>query len=134
MENLKVVSQRNLSNELGWWDVACDRASVLGNPFDLVKESQREAVCTAYREWLWENIKLAQAGVDACVLPNCWNLKVAKAYKYPHAAQVYGALQGIVKLLNNGQKVRLLCWCKRSDREVACHADVIERCVIWLMS
>lgn len=139
MQNLKVVSQRNLSNELGWTDVRCDRKSVLGNPFDMGRdESLREPVCTAFREWLWANIKLReQSRGNESVILDCWTkqgLRVASAFKYPSANQVVRALLDITEKLQAGKQVRLICWCKRSDREVLCHADTVERCLIWMMS
>lgn len=139
MQNLKVVSQRNLSNELGWVDVRCDRASVLGNPFDMGKdESLREPVCKAYKEWLWLNIKLREQGSgNESVILDRWcsqGLRVAPAFKYPTANQVVRALLDITEMLQAGKQVRLICWCKRPDREVLCHADTIVRCISWMMS
>jgi len=134
MQNsLKVVSQRNLSPEIGWVDIRCDRASVLGNPFDMGKdESLRDTVCQAYREWLWENIQLAQRGEERRVDCKRWGLRIATTYKNPTSLEVYNELLSIAGRLLADQKVRLLCWCKRSDRDVVCHVDIIVRCLIWL--
>ncbi len=30
-------------------------------------------------------------------------------------------------------KLRLLCFCKRPDKDVACHGDVIKSCLEWMI-
>ena len=49
IKNLKAAKPENP------WDVRVDRASVLGNPFYLENESQRDEVCNKYEEWFRTN-------------------------------------------------------------------------------
>ncbi len=136
--DIKVVSQRNLCPELGWLDIRCDRSSVLGNPFDMGKDEQlREPVIKAYREWLWANIQLYQdnRGSGRVNLARWKNLRVATAaFKNPSANDVVKELQRIAGLVKAGKKVRLLCWCKQENKEVACHADIVMNCLIWILN
>lgn len=146
-DNIKVVSMRGgLSAELGWTDVRVDRSSVLGNPFELTGESQRALVIRGYKEWLWENIKLQDSNktifterklsneekkmiVEHIQLKQWYEkgLVRSKAFKYPKCQRVTDELNKIVKLMRQGKKVRLVCWCG----EGRCHADVIKSCLLW---
>jgi len=102
---IKVVSKRNLSAELGWVDFYVGRPNRLGNPFPMKSEGDRTQVIADYRVWLWQQIKSQ-------------NL------------QTLTELNKIVTLVQSGKNVRLVCWCAPSP----CHADVIKRCVEWIMS
>ncbi len=110
----------------GWVDVRCDRFSVLGNPFDLKTEteSQRSAVCTANEEWLETNIKAFRSGDDIQVSLNRWldqGLSIAPKFKNPTSRQISSELMRIYRLVESGQNVRLMCWCKPKQ----CHCDAI---------
>ena len=39
------------------WQIRVDRASILGNPYHMVDESQRDKVCNQYEEYFNENMK-----------------------------------------------------------------------------
>lgn len=136
-KNIKVVSQRNLSQEFGWTDIKCDRSSPLGNPFHMVNEAWREPVCEAYKEWLWANIQLHQKGYgfDRVILKPWTNegFLIATAFKNPSANDVVKELQRMRQMLQSGKKIRLLCWCKQPNREVACHADTVLSCLLWML-
>ncbi len=109
---LKVVNKKGLSPEPGWIDCYVARPSALGNPFKLEKESDRDKVVEQYRYWLWEQIKYKNNG------------KKTPAWL---------ALKEIATLYKQGVNIRLVCFCKRPDKEIACHADVIKRAVEWLV-
>lgn len=81
------------------------RPSVLGNPFVLGEDGNREEVVDKYRRWLWKNIQ-----GDGPVLRELFRLK---------------------EQTRKGELI-LICWCKRPDKEVACHGDVIEQALQWL--
>lgn len=130
--NIKVVNQKNLSPELGWLDIRVDRASVLGNPFELDKLTTRDAVCDAYHEWLWANIKLVAQGKGServSLIPWFFKHVIADKFKNPTAQQVVDELARLLKLLNQGKKLRLLCWCPEGKR---CHTLSIVKCLVWL--
>jgi hypothetical protein len=133
--HITVGSMRNLSPKLGFVDRMCDRTSVLGNPFDMQgDESLRDAVCDAFRQWLWENIKLARTGNNIVVNPQAWKLPVAKQECRPTSAQVWEELNKIANLVRAGSSVRLLCWCKQPNKNVRCHADTIKACIEWMIN
>ncbi|MCV3215584.1 DUF4326 domain-containing protein [Plectonema radiosum NIES-515] len=113
----------------------CDRTSRLGNPFDMQgDESLRDAVCDAFRQWLWQNIKLASTGSNAVVDPSEWKLPVAKQECRLTSAQVWEELNKIANLVRAGSNVRLLCWCKQPNKNVRCHADTIKACIEWMIN
>lgn len=72
------------------------RPSVLGNPFKLNKESEREEVIAKYREWLKERIRQ----FDIEVTLELYRLK---------------------EIADKGDLV-LICWCSPKH----CHAEVIK--------
>ena len=78
------------------YDVKVDRSSVLGNPFPLQNETQRDIVCDKYEKWLRERI----------------------ANKDKNICDELNRLYRIAKQYN---KLNLFCWCfpKR------CHAETI---------
>jgi len=103
--NIKVVSKRNLSSELGWSDVYVGRPFPLGNPFAMKSEADRETVVAAYRIWLWAEIK-------------------------NESSKARAELFAIARRVKAGESIRLVCWCK----PLACHADIIVSAVNWLIA
>lgn len=77
------------------YDVRVDRQSVLGNPFYMRDESQRDAVCEQYKEYFNNKIKTSTAFM--CEL---------------------SVLQTLYK---EHEKLRLFCWCSPKK----CHAETI---------
>lgn len=61
------------------------RGSVLGNPFEMESEADREKVIAEYRVWLWERVK--------------------------ERGKVFRELVRIKKLTEK-EEVYLVCWCK----------------------
>lgn len=82
------------------------RPSLLGNPFRVGIDGTREEVVNVlYRNWLWCQIKA----------------------KSP----VYFELERLARSAKDGDLI-LICWCKLSNKEVLCHADVIKNAIEWL--
>jgi hypothetical protein len=79
------------------------RPSLLGNPFKMKSEADRERVIREYRTWLWERVK--------------------------ERGKVFGELVRIRKLAER-EDVYLVCFCRP---EKACHGDVITSCVEWML-
>lgn len=121
---IKVVSFKQLSDSLSASDIRVDRASVLGNPFELKVESDRDYVIDNYRLWLWANI---QTKSECIIIPN---QPVSKKWKKPMSAHVYRELCRIESKVKNGEDVNLVCWCAPKR----CHADVIKSCIAWMCS
>lgn len=102
--NIKVVSKRSLSPELGWSDIYVGRPSPLGNPFQMNTEAERDSVVAQYRKWLWAQIQdgSASAGYE---------------------------LIAIARRVKKGEQIRLVCFC--APRK--CHADIIVNAINWLI-
>ena len=58
-------------------------------------------------------------------------IKIAFKFKYPTSNQVRKEISRLLNLINQGKKLRLLCWCKEFDREVQCHADSIKQVLLF---
>ena len=121
-----------LSSYIGYVEIRVDRASVLGNPFELTDEADRDKVCDAYDEWLESNIIQVKASdlKHKSVDLTYWidkGFKIAAKYKKPSCYQVCQELNKHLALLRAGKKIVYKCWCKRPDREVRCHVDSIKR-------
>jgi len=84
------------------WDVKVDRSSVLGNPFYMKSESQREEVCKKYEEWLLGKM----------------NNKMD--------SDVFFEMVRLFELYEKHGKLRLFCWCAPKQ----CHAESIKRILI----
>jgi hypothetical protein len=79
------------------WQVRVDRASILGNPYHMVDESQRDKVCNQYEEYFNENMK------------------------YPDTA-FYNEIERLYGIMKEYGKLELYCWCAPKR----CHAETIK--------
>jgi hypothetical protein len=124
MYEIKVVSQRNLSSEIGYKDIIIDRRSALGNPYEMDKTQTREMVVTAHKKYLWDCIK--KAAIDPCQFPSLdTSLAIAPTFKLVEVGVVLSRLESIVFAKTN---IRLLCWCN----PLPCHGDTIKSCILWM--
>jgi len=80
-----------------------DRRSVLGNPFVMKAESEREGSIRNYRAWLWSQIKTG-------------NVPVVRE------------LKRLLELEKQLGHIRLACWCSPKP----CHADVLVAALEWM--
>ena len=79
------------------WQIRVDRASILGNPYHMVDESQRDKVCNQYEEYFNENMK------------------------HPDTA-FYNEVQRLYGIMKEYGKLELYCWCAPKR----CHAETIK--------
>ena len=81
------------------------RGSVLGNPFLIGKDGDREEVIELYRSWLWDRIK--EPGRDK---------------------KIWGELKRLLEIWKIDGELTLSCFCfpKR------CHCEVIGSCLVWM--
>ena len=125
-EKIIIGNLKNLSPKLGYMDVICDRSSALGNPYALEKEEDREMCVQAFETWLDVNFQVyEQEGVrNARLFPSLVipGLKIATTYKYPTVDEIVSSFINLLRMLNNGQKIRLLCHCSPK----LCHTTVIK--------
>lgn len=132
-ELIKIVSMKDkLSTYIDYIEIRVDRASVLGNPFELTTEADRYKVCEAYKEWLFFQINnpnnhtlSLQPWIDK-------GFKIATKFKAPTSKEVKNEICRLLTLLKQGKKLVLLCWCKQKDKEVRCHADSIKELLLKL--
>ena len=128
MYDIKIGSLKNLSPIIGYKDMVIDRTTALGNPYDMNKDQTREIVIAAYRKYVWRCIQMSRE--DPCQFPEFdRTLVIAPTYRYPEVGVVVSKLEAIARLKED---IRLLCWCKQDNKEVACHGDVIKSCVLWM--
>jgi hypothetical protein len=85
-------------------------ASPLANPFVLGRDGDRLQVIEKFRKWLWPQIKQ-------------WR-------KTGEMTEAVVALKDLAIAVKGHQIIVLTCWCKPE----ACHGDVIDSCVQWLIS
>lgn len=86
------------------YDVRVDRQSVLGNPFFMKDESQRDSVCDKYQMYFDKQI------IDDTVF--------AKEFK--------NELQKLISIYKQHGKLRLFCWCF----PLRCHAETIRNYIL----
>lgn len=103
---ITVLNKRTLSDPLpGVTRVYVGRPSVLGNPFAIGRDGDRDTVVAKYRRWLYSQLRGVRTG-DAAVRRAVHDL-LAKARTGP---------------------LELVCWCAPAP----CHADVLRSALLWL--
>lgn len=104
--------------------VRCDRASVLGNPFDLRNESERDAVIQAFRKYLWEVCHVWEEPEHAAMaIAEKMGLAIAPKWKKPTREALVLEIQRLEQM----ESATLLCWCSPKP----CHCDIIVRYLEW---
>lgn len=94
-----VIKNLRYEKPIHGYQVRVDRASVLGNPFYMCIEAQRDAVCDAYAEYFEQQLQSNKAFVNE--------------------------LQRLIKLYKHFGKLELFCWCAPKR----CHAETIKQYV-----
>lgn len=97
----------------GFIKVRIDRQSVYGNRYKLGRDGDRQHVIGLYRQWL------------KGVLTD--NLLVEKE-------EHKGLINGLVELfcrVRLGNKIYLMCWCKRNGLGKDCHGDVLKDVLVY---
>lgn len=90
------------------YDIKVDRQSILGNPFYMKSESERDDVCNKYQMYFEKQFK-------DCVENNI-----------EFSNQFINELQKLVEIYKKHQKLRLFCWCSPKR----CHAETIRDYVL----
>jgi len=83
------------------------RPNLLGNPFRIGRDGTRDEVCARYREWLWRQIR--------------------------RRGEIYHELLRLAEIARD-RDLYLICWCKRPERNVSCHGDILKAAVTWIGS
>lgn len=90
------------------YDVRVDRQSILGNPFYMKSESERNNVCNKYKMYFDKQFK-------DCVENNT---KFSKSF--------VNELQRLVNIYKEHGKLRLFCWCTPKR----CHAETVKEYIL----
>ncbi|MEY3302397.1 MAG: hypothetical protein RLZZ139_769 [Cyanobacteriota bacterium] len=125
------LKQRHLES-----DIRCDRASVLGNPFELINEESRPAVLAAHKAYLKLVIKHKNSGFGHLVVEpsqvGVIDIPTSEKWKRPTVDEIISALENLVPKYKSERVYRLMCWCRRDDAEnnlPACHCDSVIACI-----
>ena len=100
MPNDKIKSMRGNEYPTEPWQVRCDRASVLGNPYGLTNLCLRDQSCDLYQKYFDD--KVNNTVIDAMFMDKLMELKW---------------------LLDKYGKLELYCWCY----PLRCHTETIKR-------
>jgi hypothetical protein len=108
-ENVTMIQIKNLRSEKPQnpWDVKVDRSSVLGNPFPMKNETERNKICEEYTDYF--NAIIARINGDMLSI----DLGMASPFE--------SKLNRLLSLYKEHGQLNLFCWCA-SKR---CHAEVI---------
>ena len=95
--NIEIKNLR-FSKPICAWQVRVDRTSVLGNPFYMNNEDERNEVCNKYEKY--------------------FNNKVLDKN-----SSFYKELERLISIYNKYGKLELFCWCSPKR----CHAETIKK-------
>ena len=87
------------------YDVKIDRTSVLGNPYHMLNEKQRDLVCAQYEDYL--------------------KIRAAAGHLMENRSFIK-ELERLVELYKEHKQLRLFCWCAPKR----CHGASIKRWVL----
>ena len=106
--------------------IRCDRASFLGNPFDMKSEADRDKVCDGFRMYLWVIVRHGRSPVDAAnAVALSMELPISAKWRSPTTGHFLAALEQVVQAPDG---TNLLCWC--SPRR--CHCDQYVNYRTWV--
>lgn len=108
--------------------IRCDRSSILGSPFLMTCEAERDPSCDAFSEYMAEMATQATPSPAeiAFKIAKKYSLKISPSWKRPHSGAVFLAeLEGLQNIAARGD-LTLLCWCKPKR----CHLETIKA---WLI-
>lgn len=97
MYEVNICNFRNNACYYNEYDVMCDRSNILGNPFVMHNESERDKVCDLYIDYFNKRVK------------NDQNFR--------------NKLDYMIKLLKKHKKLNLWCWCAPKR----CHTETIRK-------
>ena len=95
--SIRIVNLRNVQAKPGEIVIRCDRKTVVGNPFFMHDESERDKVCDQYEAYFQEQVKVQGSDFRKYV-----------TFIYQKALK---------------QDVALACWCAPKR----CHTETIKR-------
>jgi|GEM_PF-1951883 len=113
-----VLNQKQTKN-----GIRGDRASVLGNPFDMGRnEGLRDQVCDAYDDYFAAVLDGADPTTAAPCIAQQTGLSLAAAWKQPSRDEFIAELNQLEKMQQQGNPIKLLCWCS----PCRCHLNTVK--------
>ena len=123
LELASLITIVNQSKYKGREGIRGDRASVLGNPFDMGKnEGLRDQICDAYEAYFQTVLDGAEPYPTAKRIADQTKLKLASAWKRPSRNDFVAELDRVEALISQGKPIKLLCWCA----PCRCHLDAVK--------
>ncbi|UBF29878.1 DUF4326 domain-containing protein (plasmid) [Kovacikia minuta CCNUW1] len=128
--SITVVSPKTLSDSFEGKRIYIDRRGVLGNPFELEGESNREAVVRAFGVYLYQVYeKDADPAEESNRLAQKHGLAISKSWKRPTREAFVTKFTELLTLHKEQTSLELVCHCKHPEKEVACHGDMYVRAI-----
>lgn len=116
---MREITIGNLRNKPGKGH-RCDRASYLGNPFDLKSEKLRDYVCDGFQEYFDLVLGGAEPAIAMLDIAHKYDLYIAKSWHPPTRDQFLRELSRIEEIAKT-EPCTLLCWCSPKR----CHVETI---------
>lgn len=103
--------------------IRCDRLSILGNPFYMRHEGERERVIKAFEEYFYECLNSPPNYIVSLQsIADNHNVVVAYNWKPLKAGDIQQSIKTLLDQLIISKQITLLCWCKPKD----CHLDIVK--------
>jgi len=102
--NITVVNKKTFKTPEKGKVIDISRPNILGNPFKMENEDQRELVCIKFYHYLRE--------------------------EYKKKGQIYDELIRIKDMVKSGKDIYLECWCAPK----MCHGDIIKNAILGMLS
>ena len=99
-----IIIGRKGRNIAGYSSVYVGRPSLLGNPFEMCCEKDRNNVIKEYRLWLGK--------------------------QFENNSLVWKEIEKLSFRIKNGEKLNLQCYCSPKP----CHADVIKSAILYILN
>ena len=102
--NISIGNIRHLSNTPSTTFIKADRSSVLGNPFHMSHEYERDAVCDAFDEYF--SSVMNREDPDITSIADKYKVSLSPVYKGSPSS-----IRSYISSLSRYQDITLLCWC-----------------------
>jgi|GEM_PF-901782 len=121
MNQLIAVTVGNLRNTQQ--GIKVDRSSVLGNPFKMRHEGERDAVCDGYEHYFEKVLAEGEPIKVANQVAQERALEITDVWKRPTQQQFIAELDRVEGALRKNPKQPVLCWCAKAR----CHGETLAR-------
>jgi Domain of unknown function (DUF4326) len=121
---ITVIGKRSSGDSLV---IPIGRTTLMGNPFLLLDEIDRDRICTAHKIWLaGVLINDRDPGEYAIELARKYWLRIANTYRFPNRSAFMLEFDRISKLAQQ-EPIELQCFCN----PLRCHGDNLKAAIEW---